>query len=147
MAVTSVPEGYHAVTPYLTVKDVPKLIDFLKTAFGGEEVERMAMPDGTVMHAEVRVGDSVVMMGEAGRGYPAMPAMLYLYVGDCDSVYKRAIQAGAKSLTEPADQFYGDRNGGVEDCCGNRWWIAQRKENLTTDEIRRRAVEAANKVA
>ena len=144
MAVKPIPDGYHTVTPYLTVQGVPKLIDFLKQAFEAQEIERMAQPDGTIRHAEVRIGDSVVMMGEAGGEREPMPSSIYLYVNDTDSVYRRALQAGATSLMEPADQFYGDRSAGVKDPSGNYWWIATHKEDVPPDELKRRA-EAAMK--
>ena len=139
MAVKPIPDGYHSVTPYLVVQGVAKLIDFLKQAFDAKEIERMAGPDGTVMHAEVRIGDSVVMMGEARGESKPMPAALYLYVNDTDVTYRRALQAGATSLKEPADQFYGDRSGGVKDPAGNQWWIATRKEDVSPEELARRA--------
>lgn len=135
----SIPEGYHSVTPYLVVEGVPKLIDFLKAAFDAVETERVPGPDGKIGHAEVRIGDSVVMMGEAGGESKPMPAMIYLYVSDADANYKRALDAGATSLMEPADQFYGDRSAGVKDPCGNQWWIATRIENVSKEELQRRA--------
>ena len=93
MAVKPIPEGYHTVTPYLVVEGVPKLIEFLKAAFGAREIHRTALPDGSVMHAEVQIGDSRVMMGEASGGMKPIPAMLYLYVPDVDAVYERAVRA------------------------------------------------------
>ena len=139
MAAKPIPEGFHTITPYLVVQGVSKLIDFLKQAFDAKEIHRTAMPDGTVMHAEVKIGDSPVMMGEARGDYAAMPACLYLYVTDVDAVYKRAVQAGGKSVAEPKDQFYGDRSGGVKDFCGNQWWIATHQEDVSAEEIARRA--------
>src|SRR3990172_3042509 len=112
MAVKPIPDGYHTVTPYLVVEGAAKLIDFLTQAFGAETKERMQSPDGTVMHAEMRIGDSMIMMGEASGQHKPMPCMIYLYVPDADSVYKKAIEAGATSIMEPANQFYGDRNAG-----------------------------------
>jgi len=144
MAVKPIPDGYHTITPYLTVQGVPKLLDFLKQAFAAQEIERMMRPDGTVGHAEVRIGDSVVMMGEAGGEWQPMPGALYLYVNDVDAVYKRALQAGAISTMEPMDQFYGDRSAGVKDPSGNQWWIATHKEDVPPEELKRRA-EAAMK--
>lgn len=141
MAVKPIPEGYHTVTPYLVVPGAAKLIEFLRHVFDAQEIERMARPDGTVMHAEVRIGDSVVMMGEASGEKPAMPAMLYLYVKDCDATYKRALQAGAISVMEPADQFYGDRNAAVKDASGNQWWMATHVEDVPPEEMARRARE------
>jgi PhnB protein len=108
--VKPIPDGYHTVTPYLIVEGVAELIDFLKQAFDAVEKERLPGPDGKVGHAEVRIGDSVVMMGEAGGEWKPVPGAMYLYVNDTDATYKRALEAGATSLMEPADQFYGDRN-------------------------------------
>lgn len=141
MAVRAIPEGFHSVTPYLVVHDVPKLIDFVRQAFGAAEVHRTATPDGKVMHAEVQIGDSRVMMGEA-RDMPPIPAMLYLYVEDVDAVYDRAIRAGGISVTPPTDMFYGDRSGGVKDAHGNQWWIGTHKEDVPADELARRAQAA-----
>ena len=145
MAVKPIPEGHHTVTPYITVPGVANLVDFLKRAFGAQETyPMMRRPDGTVMHAEVKIGDSVIMMGEPMGEFKAMPASLYLYVDDTDAVYQRALQAGATSLMEPADQFYGDRNAGIKDVSGNRWWIATHKEDVPPEEMAKRA-EAAMK--
>jgi uncharacterized glyoxalase superfamily protein PhnB len=119
-----IPAGYHAVTPYLIVRDVEGLIDFLKNTFDAEEVMRSSHPDGGIRHAEVRVGDSVVMMGGAADEPSAMPAALYVYVEDVDASYRRALEAGATSLGEPDDKEYGDRNAGVRDRSGNCWWIS-----------------------
>jgi uncharacterized glyoxalase superfamily protein PhnB len=105
----------------------------------------MTRPDGTIMHVEVRIGDSKVMMGEPTGQFQPMPAMLYVYVKDTDATYLSAMRAGATSLMEPADQFYGDRNAGVEDPCGNRWWIATHKEDVPAEEMARRARQAAAK--
>jgi len=142
LAVKPIPDGYHTVTPYLTVQGVPKLIDFLKQAFEAQEIERMTQPDGTIGHAEVRIGDSVVMMGEARDEWKPMPSGIYLYVNDTDAVYKRALQAGATSIMEPADQFYGDRSAGVKDSSGNHWWIATHKEDVSPEELKKRAQAA-----
>jgi PhnB protein len=121
---------------------VGKLIDFLKQAFDATEIERMARPDGTVHHAWVKIGDSMVMMGEPPDPSKSKPAALYLYVNDVDATYRRAIQAGATSLSEPADMFYGDRGAGVEDASGNTWWIATHIEDVAPEEVQRRAVAA-----
>jgi uncharacterized glyoxalase superfamily protein PhnB len=139
MAVKPIPDGYHSVTPYLVVHDVARLIDFLCATFEAKVTERHDLPDGRVMHAEVRIGDSTVMMGEARDPKPAMPGMLYVYVADTDAAYKRAIAAGATSLLEPTLQFYGDRNAGVKDRHGNQWWIATHVEDVPPDEMARRA--------
>jgi PhnB protein len=142
MAVKPIPEGYRTVTPYLVISGVAELIDFMKQAFGAEEVVRMARPDGAVMHGEVRVGDSVIMMGEESGPFEPMPAMIHLYVEDVDATYRRALEAGATSVREPADQFYGDRSGGVKDRFGNQWWIATHVEDVPPDELKRRAKAA-----
>jgi uncharacterized glyoxalase superfamily protein PhnB len=144
MAVKPIPDGYHTITPYLTVQGVPKLLDFLKQAFAAQEIERMMRPDGTIGHAEVRIGDSVVMTSEACDEWKPMPGAIYLYVNDTDTVYQRALQAGAISTMEPVDQFYGDRSAGVKDPSGNHWWIATHKEDVPPEELKRRA-EAAMK--
>ncbi len=139
MAAKPIPDGYHVVTPYLIIRGVPGLIDFMTKAFQAEVLERMEAPDGTVMHAEVKIGDSMIMMGEASDKYPPMPAGLYLYVKDTDAVYRRALDAGATSLMEPADQFYGDRNAGVRDSSGNLWWIGTHIEDVPAEEMKKRA--------
>ncbi len=143
MAVNPIPDGFHTVTPYLLVAGVRDLIDFMKKAFGGEELDCMATEDGTVMHAQVKIGDSMIMMGDPrGRCEPT-PASLYLYVPDTDAVYRRAIEAGGESVMEPADQFYGDRNAGVKDPFGNTWWMATHIEDVSPEEIRKRAAAHA----
>jgi len=119
-----VPKGLHTVNPYLHPLRAEPLIGFLKRAFGAQEVAKHASPDGVVHHAEIRVGNSVVEMGEAHGKYEPMPAMFYLYVADCDALYRRALAAGAKSLHEPTDQPYGDRNSAVTDAFGNTWYMA-----------------------
>jgi uncharacterized glyoxalase superfamily protein PhnB len=140
MATKPVPEGYHTVTPYLVVQGAAKTIDFAKKAFGAEmPIEPMKRPDGKIMHAELKIGDSHVMLSDADERHPAMPSMLYLYVPDVDSVYRRAVSAGGASLMEPMDQFYGDRSGGVKDPAGNQWFIGTHKEDLSPTELRRRA--------
>jgi PhnB protein len=143
MAVKPIPDGYHSVTPYLIVEGVESLIDFLKQAFAAEETVRMPGPDGSIGHAEVRIGGSAVMMGETGGRFPPMPAAIHLYVEDCDALYERALQAGATSIQEPADQFYGDRMAGVRDPVGNQWWIATHVEDVPPEEMGRRAEEWA----
>lgn len=144
MKAQPIPGGFRTITPYFTVQGVPRLIEFLEQAFGAVEVRRSAMPDGTVINAELRIGDSMVMMGEAPRNSPdlkTMASMLYMYVIDSDSVYERAIRAGGRSIRKPADQIYGDRVGAIEDPCGNQWWIATRKENVSDEELSRRMAQ------
>lgn len=119
-----VPAGLRSVTPYLHPRGTDKLIEFLKQGFGAEEAECHRSPDGTVVHAKIGIGDSVVEMGEAHGQWQPMPAALHLYVPDVDSVYRRAMEAGAVSEREPADQPYGDRAAGVRDPAGNVWYLA-----------------------
>jgi len=143
MAINAVPAGYHTVTPYLTVNDARGVIEFLKAAFGAQTTETLSQDsDGRIRHAEVKIGDSRIMIGEAREQWKARPANFYLYVPDCDAVYHRALAAGAKSLMAPADQFYGDRNAGVEDSAGNYWWIATRVEDIDPEELQHRAQAA-----
>ena len=132
-----IPQGFGTVTPFLYVAEAGKLIDFLQQAFAAEVVYRMDSPDGSVKHAEVKIGDSMVMIGQAPAGQN-MPSMLYLYVPDTDALYHSAIAAGATSIREPADQFYGDRSGGVRDISGNQWWIATHIEDVSSEEMERR---------
>ena len=139
MAVKPIPEGYHTVTPYLVVEGAARLIDFMKEAFGAEEVFRMPGKDGTVGHAEVRIGDSMMMLADAGEEHRARPSMICLYVEDVDATYQRAIAAGATSLSEPANQFYGDRSGGVTEASGMQWWISTHVEDVAPEELARRA--------
>jgi uncharacterized glyoxalase superfamily protein PhnB len=119
-----IPEHLHTVTPYLHPVGAHKLIEFLKQAFGAEELVRYDSPEGQVLHAKIRIGDSVVETSEAHGWWQPLPTMIYMYVPDADALYNRAMQAGAKSLSPPADQPYGDRNGGVEDPFGNQWYLA-----------------------
>jgi uncharacterized glyoxalase superfamily protein PhnB len=139
MAVKPIPDGYHSVTPYLAVEGAAKLMEFLKRAFDAVEVECMRRPDGSIHHAEMKIGDSIVMLGDAGGPWKPRPSTLYMYVNDTDATYRRALEAGATSLMEPATQFYGDRNGGVQDPTGNFWWIATHVEDVSPEELRRRA--------
>jgi uncharacterized glyoxalase superfamily protein PhnB len=132
-AAAYIPEGLHSISSYLHPHGAPQLIDFLKRAFGAEEAFRAQAPDGTVVHAKIRIGASVVEMGEAHGPYQPMPTVYHLYVNDTDSAYGRAIAAGGISLSKPADQPWGYRSAGVRDPGGNQWWInapvkAQRPE-------------------
>jgi PhnB protein len=139
MAVHHIPEGYHSVTPYLVVQGAAKVLEFVKATFDAEETLRMPGPDGTIGHAEFRIGNSNLMISDGGEEYPPMPCMLYVYVQDVDVVYKRALAAGASSMKEPADQFYGDRTATVKDPCGNIWGIGTHIEEVSPEEIERRA--------
>lgn len=143
MAVKPIPDGYHSVTPYLAVEGANRLLDFVKEAFGAEETVRMDAPGGKIGHAEVRIGDSVVMLADASTSDQGqvMPGMIHLYVDDVDKFYRRAIEAGGTSLREPVDQFYGDRSGGVKDPVGNHWWISTHVEDVPPGEMEERAKE------
>jgi PhnB protein len=148
--VKPVPDGYHTATPYLIVKGAAKAIEFYKQAFGATEVERMEMPDGKIAHAEIKIGDSIIMLGDEApqhgtRGPKSLggsPCGLYLYVEDVDQTFNRAITAGATATMAVKDQFYGDRNGSLVDPFGHTWYVATRQENLSMDEIRRRVPAA-----
>lgn len=136
--INPVPEGYHTVTPYLIVNRVTELIAFIKEVFQGEEIRITTRPDGSIQHARVQVGDSPIMLGEPVGDVAPMPAILYVYVDDPDATYERALKAGAISIREPADQFYGDRNAGVQDASGNQWWMALHKENVSPEKLTKR---------
>lgn len=147
MAVKPIPEGYHTVTPYLTLEHPEAVMEFLKKAFDAQESYAMRDDNGQVQHAEMKVGSSMLMFGRAHGEWHARPGNFYLYVEDCDAMYKKALAAGAKSLAEPADQFYGDRHGGVTDSEGNNWWVATHIEDLSAEEVNRRAREWHQKQA
>ena len=145
--VKPIPEGYHSVTPYLILSGAGDAIAFYTKALGAEEVMRLADPGGKVHHAEISIGDSRVMLADEHPEIQALspksvggsPVSIHLYVEDVDAAVERAVVAGAKLVRPVADQFYGDRTGGIEDPFGYRWYIATHKEDLTMDEIRRRA--------
>jgi PhnB protein len=125
-----IPEGLHTVTAYLHPLRAEPVISFLKRAFGAVELEKYASPDGVIHHAKIRIGDAVLEMGEAHGPYQPMPSMFQLYVPDVDAMYLRAMNAGATSISEPADQPYGVRSGGVRDVFGNQWYIATQIREL-----------------
>jgi uncharacterized glyoxalase superfamily protein PhnB len=147
MAVKPIPDGYHTATPYLVARDAEQLLKFLKDAFGAKENDITRHKDGSIWHADVTVGDSHIMLSQASDRFPAMPCALYLYVADTDATYRAALAAGATSLMEPADQFYGDRNAGVKDAQGNTWWIGTHVEDVPPDEMERRVKAAAEQRA
>lgn len=131
------PATYHTVSPYLVVDDPAGLLDFVVKVFDAQVVSKMLDPDGAILHADVLIGDSHVMLGQAADDEP-FPAMLHLYLLDCDTSYARALEGGAISLREPQDEYYGDRMGGVLDPFGNQWWLATHIEDLTEEEVERR---------
>ena len=149
-AKSAVPEGYHTVTPQLTLDNAAQTIEWYKKALGAEELGKHLGPDGKVMHAELRIGNSRimvndVMMGKGPKGYGGSPASLWLYVDDCDALFNRAVAAGAKvgdgPMSQVQDQFWGDRSGTVTDPEGYQWTIATHKEDLTPEELNQRAEE------
>ena len=145
-AAKPVPQGYHTVTPHLTLDDAAQSIEWYKKAFGAQEISRSLGPDGKIMHAEIKIGDSRIMvgdvtMGKGPRGFGGSPASLWLFVDNSDALFDRAVKAGATVQMPLADQFWGDRGGAIADPAGYTWWIATRKEDLTPEELRQRAAE------
>jgi PhnB protein len=132
------PDGYQSVIPYLHATGARNLIAFMKEVFDAQEIALYPRPDGTVGHAALRIGDSVIELADAGPEWPAMPCALQVYVPDTDAAYNRALKAGATSLLEPANQFYGDRSASVRDCCGNNWYIATQIEVVSREEVDKR---------
>ena len=130
------PEGYSTVCPYLMVPDIEKELDFLVKVFDAEVKEKLPTADGSIGHGEVRIGDSIIMMGKAQEGYPN-EAMTYIFVSDAAAVYKKALENGATLVMELGDRFYGYREGGFKDHFGNQWWIAQVIKNVSKEEMER----------
>lgn len=139
--VKPIPKGYHAVTPALNQADAAKMIEFCKKAFGAKVRMNLAGPGGKVAHAEIEIGDSVVMLNDAVQE-PAQPAGLFLYVPDVDKTVAKAVKAGATVLMPVQDMFWGDRFGRIEDPQGNRWGIATHREDVTPRELKKRAAAA-----
>lgn len=140
-SVQPVPEGFHTVTPYLVVDRAKQFIDFLAKAFDAELTFLQKTDDNQVMHATVKIGNSIIMVSDA-MGMPHENAMLYLYVDDVDKLYKQALSAKATTMHEPMDQFYGDRAGAVKDEWGNKWWISTHIEDVSPEELKRRGKKA-----
>jgi PhnB protein len=150
MAAKPIPEGQHSITPYLAISDAAKAIEFYKQAFGATEMFRLEGPDGRVGHAELRIGDSSLMLADpcdmeggltASQKLAGAAVGLHLYVEDCDKVFAQAIAAGATQLHEVKDQFYGDRSGSLKDPFGNMWFVSTHIEDLSPEEIRARAAK------
>jgi len=147
--VKAIPDGYHTVTPALTVRDGAKAVEFYKRAFGAREAFRMDGPNGKLMHAELKIGDSSIMLGEENLQWGAQspeflkgtPVSLYLYVPNVDAAFAQAVAAGAKALKPVDDMFWGDRQGEVSDPFGHRWSLATHKEDLTPEQIKQGAQE------
>lgn len=148
--VKSIPDGYHSVTPYLIIKGASDAIEFYKKAFGATELFRMPAPGGKVGHAEIKIGDSPIMLADESpeMGYvgPATlggtPVSIMIYVEDVDTVYNQAIAAGGKELKPLQDQFYGDRSGSLKDPFGHTWHVATHKEDVSPEEMDKRMAAA-----
>jgi PhnB protein len=140
-AVPPIPEGYHSVTPWIISRDTVRLLDFVKQAFGAEELARVYVENGAIGHAEFKIGDSIVMAFDAKEEWPDTPCFLRLYVADGDAVYQQALSAGAITVTEMTSMFWGDRVGRVRDPLGNIWWIQTHVEHIDSQEMAKRATE------
>jgi len=146
MNVKAIPAGHNTACPYLAIKNADKALEFYKKAFGATEIYKLLMPDGRLGHAEIRLGDSVIMMadefpefgGKAPETLGGTPVSIHLYVEDVDAVFKRALAAGAKERKPVVDQFYGDRSGQLEDPFGHVWWVATHKEDVAPEEMQKR---------
>jgi PhnB protein len=141
MEVKPIPQGYRTITPYLTVKGAKTLINFLERAFDAKNMRQTVRPDGSIGNAEVLIGDSMIMIADGTETWQSSPTSIYMYVENCDAVYRKAIEEGGESIIEPQDMFYGDRNAGVKDFCGNSWWIGTHIEDVSDEEIQNRMEE------
>jgi PhnB protein len=142
MPVNHIPKGFHTVNTYLTVQNADRVLEFIKKTFDAKELMCMRQPNGTIAHAEVQIGDSVVELAEAHGQWKPLTAGLHVYVPKVDTVYKKALEAGGVSLHEVMDMFYGERSGGVRDPAGNHWFIATHTEDVPPEEMARRAATA-----
>jgi uncharacterized glyoxalase superfamily protein PhnB len=143
MTVKPVPEGYSTVTPWIISADTARLIDYVNKAFDAEEIARVVGDDGSIGHAEVRIGNSVVMMFDAKPDWPPTPGFLRLYVQDADAVHRQAVAAGGTSVTDVTHLFFGDRVGRVRDPLGNLWWIQTHIEDVSPEQMQRRLSDPA----
>lgn len=139
--VQPIPSQYGSLTPYLVLRECAEAIEFYKRVFGAEEVMRLPMPDGSVGHAELKIGDSILMLASGGDQWPPTSALTCLFVEDCDAVFHAAVAAGATVLEPLSDKFYGDRAGSVADPFGQRWSIMTHKEDLSPEEVERRMAQ------
>ena len=153
MTVKAIPEGYHSVTPYLIVDGGAAALEFYKKAFGATELFRMPSPGGKIGHAEIRIGDSPIMLADehpemnarSPKSIGGSPVSIMLYVEDCDAMAKQAVAAGAREIRPVATQFYGDRSGTFEDPFGHQWHLSTHVEDVSPEELERRAAEMAKK--
>jgi PhnB protein len=144
--VQAIPAGHHTVTPYLTIKNAAKALEFYKKAFGATETYTLMLPDGRLGHAEIRLGDSMIMLsdefpeygGKAPETLGGSPISIHLYVEDVDAFFKKALAAGAIERQPVMDQFYGDRSGQLEDPFGHLWWVATHTEDVAPEEVQKR---------
>ncbi len=136
--VEAVPSNYGSLTPYLVIPRCAEAIEFYKKVFGATELMRLPMPDGSVGHCELQIGDSILMLASGGEQWPATASLTCLYVEDCDAVFNQLVAAGASVIEPLADKFYGDRAGSVEDPFGQRWSIMTHKEDLSAEEVQAR---------
>jgi PhnB protein len=144
--VSPIPVGYHSLSAFLLLHDIPGFLAFLHEAFDAQIVRQLTDGEGQANYAEVRMGDSHIMIGHPGEEHGPRPTTLYFYVPDADSVYAGALAAGARSISKPTDMFFGDRNAGVIDSWGNIWWIATHVEDVNEAELQRRADEAVKQL-
>lgn len=135
MTAIAAPAGYTSVAPWVVTDDTAKLLDFITKAFGGKEISRVPLEDGSIGHAEIQVGDTVVLAFDRREDWPSMPSLLRVFVDDADAVFERAVAAGARVVTEPATAAWGDRGGRVRDPFGNIWWVVSHVEDVPVDEI------------
>jgi PhnB protein len=143
MPVSFRPDGFHTITPNAIVEDPGKAIEFYMRVFGAEEKLRLTMPDGTIVHAELQIGDSRLNLAAAMEGWPLHPLLVQLYVPDSDAVFVRAVEAGATEIVPMTDMFFGTREGRVRDPFGNTWTISTRTASLTGEEMQQRLLEYA----
>lgn len=144
-SVKPIPEGYHTITPFLIADNAGELIKFIERAFEGKVKFTMKSDEGVIVHSEMFVGNSIIMISDSTEEFKPVKSLFHLYVENADSVFKKAIEAGAESIREPENQFYGDRSGGVKDKWGNQWWISTHIEDVSDEEMKRREEEFRKK--
>jgi uncharacterized glyoxalase superfamily protein PhnB len=138
-----IPEGFHTLTAYLLVADAEKEVEFARAAFDAQEVHISRLPDGSIMHATLKIGTSMLMLGQVSGDMKPVPSMLFMYVTGVDAVYQRAVRSGGQSVREPADQMWGDRAGAVASPNGIQWWISTHIEDVSEEDLQRRMTKRA----